>query len=94
MEGSITKKKQSKSQLAELERTKKYYEILRGGYAFIQYVKQDLVKSKDTMNRHQRRRFEKTIMKGEFTEELVNHYKNHIDKILNEVNSRLASKNK
>ena len=90
----FAKRKQSKSQLAELKRTKKYYEVLRNGYAFIQFVKQDLNKTKDTMNRHQRRRLEKTILKGEFTEELVNHYKNYIDKVLNEVNKKLVSKTK
>jgi len=82
-------KKKTREQKVNLKKMKKYYELLRSGALFIQFVQQDIKESKFKMNRHQRRRMERTLVKGEITEEIVNHYKNQIDKILKSVNRQL-----
>jgi len=69
---------------------KKYYEILRCGAMFIKFIQDDLNKMKnDTMNRHQRRRLEKTLQKGEITKEVVNHYSKEVDRILRVIDGKL-----
>jgi len=82
-------KKKAREQKVNLEKMQKYYELLRSGALFIQFVQQDIKESKFKMNRHQRRRMERTLVKGEITEEIVNHYRNQIDKILESVNRQL-----
>jgi len=67
----------------------KYYEYLRAGAVFVQTIQKDLANEKNKLNRHQRRRMQKTLVKGEFTEELVNHYKNQIDSILAKIDAKL-----
>jgi len=86
------KKKQSKAQKKQLVQLQKYYETLRAGASFIQFIREDLAKSQNVMNRHQRRRLQKTILKGELNKELIDHYQKEIDRVLNEVNNRLKSK--
>lgn len=81
----LKRKKQEKNQI---QQQKKYYEILRSGALFLQFINQDLQKmKKNKMNRPQRRRFEKSLrQKGTFTPELIDHYKQRIEDILKWVN--------
>ena len=85
----LLNKKKAREQKVNFKKMKKYYELLRSGALFIQFIRQDLKESKFKMNRHQRRRMERTLVKGELTEEIVNHYKNHVDKVLESVNRQL-----
>jgi len=86
----IQQSKAKKEEMLKLEKMKKYYEVVKCGAMFIKFIQDDLNKMKnDTMNRHQRRRLEKTLQKGEITAEVVNHYANEIDRILALVNGRL-----
>jgi hypothetical protein len=58
--------------------------------AAIKFIQDDLKRTENTMNRHQRRRFEKEIEdKGMFSPELVNYYQQKIDWLLGEVDKRL-----
>jgi len=84
-------KKQTKAQKAELTKMKEYYTRLRCGAEFIKAIQTDLANQQNKMNRHERRRFQKTLVKGEFTPELVNFYKNNLDKILVSVDKKLES---
>ena len=88
----IAKKQNLKKQTVELKKMQKYYEYLRAGLAFIKFVQDDLKNQANQMNRATRRRLQKTVLKGEFNEELVNHYKTQIDRILNEIDKRLEKK--
>jgi hypothetical protein len=85
----FAKKEQLKKQTAELQKMQKYYEGLRHGALFIQAIQNDLKKQGTNINRHQRRRFEKTLVKGEFSPEMVEYYKNNIEKILIDVDKKL-----
>ena len=85
----FARKKQTKEQKAKLLQMQKYYEVLRSGALFIQFIQKDLKESKNKMNRHQRRRMEKSLIKGEITEEIVKHYQIQIDRILKAINRQL-----
>lgn len=83
------KAEQKKKEIEQLKKLQQYYGILRTGATFVQFVRDDLKRQGQDLNRHDRRRFEKSLVKGEFTEELVAHYKNKIEKILAEITKRL-----
>ena len=94
IKAKINQWKMTKAQKAQMKKQKKYFEYLRYGASFIKFIQQDLTRSKNVVNRHQRRRMEKTLRKGEITPEIVNYYAEHIDKVLAEMNNRLNPKNK
>jgi hypothetical protein len=74
----------------ELRKAKRYYAYIKAGMAAIKFIQDDLKRTENTMNRHQRRRFEKEIEeKGMFSPELVNYYQQKIDWLLVEVDKRL-----
>ena len=72
-----------KAKKAELDKYQKYYELLRSGQLFIDFVLQDIALSKKNhMNRNQRRRIEADIVKkGKITPEIVAHYKVKIQQV-------------
>jgi len=78
----FAKKKTDKAQEEQMDKTKEYYTLLKQGSLFIKFIQDDLKKAKSNMNRHQRRRFEKTLIKGEITPEMIDYYKDQIDNIL------------
>lgn len=88
----VAKRKNLKKQTTELKKMEKYYNHLRCGLAFIQFVQSDLKNQANKMNRATRRRLQKTVLKGELTEELINYYKERIDHVLKNVEERLAKK--
>lgn len=74
----------------ELRKAKRFYSFLKAGASFVKFIQDDLKRTENTMNRHQRRRFEKEIEeKGMFSPELVSYYQNKIDYILMNINQRL-----
>ena len=75
-------RKQKQAERKNLDKMQKYYKLIRSGVSLVQFIQKDLKDKANKMNRDQRRRLSKTVLKGEFTEELVNHYKNEIDRIL------------
>jgi len=86
----IAQKKQAVAEKAKLEQMQKYYEIVRCGATFIKFVQDDLNKKMDTtMNRHDRRRMNKSLQKGEITKEIVVHYSKEADRILGLIDGRL-----
>ena len=77
------------AQRNQLKKMQKYYKILQSGALFIDFIRKDLKEKKNAMNRHQRRRFEKTLMKGDLTPEIINHYSHRVDAILKSINAQL-----
>jgi len=84
----FAKRKQLNEQKKKLVKAQKYYEILRCGASFVKFVQDDLNSSGVKIDRHQRRRMKKTLIKGEFTPELINHYKNNIERVLENINKK------
>jgi len=86
----LTKKQDAIKKEQELRKAKRFYSFLKAGAAFVKFIQEDLKRTENTMNRHQRRRFEKEIEeKGMFSPELVNYYQQKIDWLLVEVDKRL-----
>jgi len=89
----LQKRKTKKTQLKELQKMKDFYAKLQAGALFIEYIHKDIEKNKKEMNRAQRRRYEVHLKEnGKFSSEMVEHYKNHIDKIAIYINKELADK--
>lgn len=91
----VDRKKARRKQLAELKQMKKYYELLRTGSAFMDYIYKDLNNKGNKMNRNARRRMSRHLEKtGKFNMEIVQYYKNNIDNILEYVDKQLNKKGK
>jgi len=92
----LAKRKQIKAENFKLKQMKKYYETLKNGAVFLQFIRQDIEKMKKTnYNRAQRRRFEKSLYeKGSFSEEIITHYEGQVDKILNYLAKQEENKKK
>lgn len=79
----IAKIKRDKSQKENMVKAKKYYEILRGGAAFLKYIHEDLVKERNSISRSQRRRIEEALIKkGQFTKEIITRYQDKVESVL------------
>lgn len=87
----IQKIKKAKEARKNLKKYKQYYKIVKAGMLFIQFIKDDIIQQKtEKMNRAQRRRFEKSLIKnGELTDEMVQHYKAKIDNVLGYIEMQL-----
>ena len=83
----FVKRKQLKAQKEQMIKMERYYRTLQCGVALINFIYNDLEKmKKNQCNRHQRRRFEKTIaQQGKFSKEMIDYYSKHIDKILQQI---------
>lgn len=74
----------------ELRKAKKYYQFVKAGQVFINFVQQDLKKQGEQVNRHIRRRMERDLSdKGVLSEEIVKYYGQKIEWILQQVEQRL-----
>ena len=61
-----------KKQMEQNKKVKEYYKLLQAGASLFQYIETDIAKSKKTMNRSQRRRFDVDMhRKGKFSNETV-----------------------
>jgi hypothetical protein len=87
----LQKKQDELKKKEELLKAQKYYNYVKAGGAFIQFVQQDIAKmKKEKMNHDQRRRFEKELNdKGIMSPELVQFYQMKIDQILSQINQRM-----
>ena len=83
----------NKKQRKQFKEMKRYYELLRTGAEFINFIRKDLRNQKEEMNRHARRRMEKSLIKGEITEEIVKHYAQNITNTIEKLDTYLNSKN-
>lgn len=82
-------------QVEKMEKQKKFFNYLRAGAAFIQFVEKDLEQMrKQKMNRHFRRRAEKEIRKGFLSPELVNMYAEKMEEIVIYIEVALAKQGK
>lgn len=89
MKSYLAKRKQKNIEKIKLKKMQKYYTYLQYGATFIQFIQQDLAKTGDNLNRHQRRRMQKTFKQGELSKELIDHYTGEVNRILKEVEKRL-----
>lgn len=80
----LADRKAKKAKKAELKQYKKFYQLVREGQMFIEFVLKDIALTKtNKMNRAQRRRFEKEICKnGKLTPEIIQYYKVKIAQVL------------
>jgi len=77
----------------KLEKQKKFFNYLRAGAAFIQFVEKDLENMrKQKMNRHFRRRAEKELSKGVLSPEVVNLYAEKMAEIVDYVDQQITPK--
>lgn len=68
----------------EIRKAKKYYRVLKQGGAFIRFIENDIRNmSKNQVNRHMRRRFDKALHEqGKLSSEMIMYYYDKINKIL------------
>lgn len=71
-------------QKKEYKQQKQYYTYLQQGALFLNFIMQDLKRTKNqNMNRHQRRRFEKELYKkGQFSPEMIKHYSARVNHVM------------
>lgn len=76
--------KQKLMRKKKLDKAQEYYKILQSGALFLKFIRQDMERmKKQNYNRNQRRRFEKQIaQKGEFSNEIIEHYSKQVDIVL------------
>lgn len=77
----------------ELKKGAEYYKILQAGGAFLNFIYADLENHKNNMNRETRRRFESQLSKtGKLNIEIVKHYADKVDQILNHIEAQRTPK--
>jgi len=80
-------------QKTQMEKQKEFFQKIRLGGYFLQFVHEDLQRQKKAQgNRHQRRRLERELRKGEISPELVNAYVAKIDMIMEYFEEKLNPK--
>lgn len=92
----LQKRKKDKQVKEELQKKKRYFEMLRCGAIMMQFIYDDIKKMESQQfNRAQRRRFEKQLEKtGKFTSEIIDHYAKKIDQVLDYIDNQLKAKKK
>jgi hypothetical protein len=86
----LEKKQEEVKKQNELKKAQSYYNLIKAGNAFIQFVQEDMKKNKDEVNRAMRRRQEKELNeKGVLSPELVEYYRQKIDYVLGNIYIRL-----
>jgi predicted transcriptional regulator len=90
VEEFLKKKQESLKKEQELRKAQSYYRLVKAGSAFVAFVRDDLKKSQDQVNRHMRRRMLKEIdEKGVLSDELIQYYGQKIDWVLMNISQRL-----
>jgi len=90
IEEYLKKKQEAVKKEQELRKAQAYYRLVKAGNAFVAFVREDLKKSQDQVNRHMRRRMLKEIdEKGVLSDELISYYKQKIDWVLMNISQRL-----
>ena len=92
----LQNKQKALAQTQQMNKMEKYYLLLREGSLFVQFIQKDLKKQQSNVNRHQRRNWQRAMVKeGVFTEELIAHYAKYVDSVLAQIDAmRLAKKSK
>jgi len=86
----LVKKQESVKKEQELKKAQAYYRLIKAGNTFIAFVREDLKKNQESVNRHMRRRLEKEIEeKGILSDELIKYYEQKIDWVLMNIHQRL-----
>lgn len=80
---------QTKQQRKTAKARQKMYENLIYGLQAIRFIQNDLNKTMDNVNRHTRRRMQKSLKKAEITPEIVNYYLNNAEKAVERLNAYL-----
>ncbi len=88
--GWLAKVQKSQAQKLQLKKMQAYYRTIRQGLLAIQYIQKELADTKNEMNRHSRRRMEKSLIKGEITPEIVNSFISKMDYMLVAIEERLS----
>lgn len=88
--------KKKKAEKAQLKKMQEYYKYLQMGAMFLQYINKDLEKqTQKKLNRHQRRRWEKEISKkGKFSPEMIQHYAQNVDAVLEYMKTQKTKRKK
>ena len=82
--------KRKNAQKKEMKSMQDYYEKLRAGALFVQYIYKDIETQKKKMNRHEKRRIDSELArKGKFSEEVIRRYMAQI----NDINVYFAEEN-
>ena len=90
VEEYLKKKQEALKKEQELKKAQSYYRLVKAGNAFVAFVRDDLKKNQDQVNRHMRRRMEKELNeKGVLSPELVQYYQQKIDWVLMNISQRL-----
>lgn len=90
VEEFLKNKQEALKKEQELKKAQTYYHLVKAGNAFVAFVRDDLKKNQDQVNRHIRRRMMKEIdEKGVLSEELVQYYLQKIDWVLMNIHQRL-----
>jgi len=92
----LKQRKLKKKKVLELKQYKKFYKMVQEGQMFLDFILQDIAQSKkNKMNRAQRRRFEKDIMKnGKITPEIIAYYKVKVKQVLIYIEQQKQALNK
>lgn len=77
------------AQKKQLKNMRRYYTLLREGQEFIKWVQQDLADQQNKMNRHERRRMQKSLIKGEITPEIISYYAQRLNETLESIEKQL-----
>ncbi len=77
------------AQRKQLKNYQRYYTLVREGMEAIAFIQKDLADQQNKMNRHARRRMQKSLVKGEITPEIIRYYANKIDLMLNQIDRQL-----
>ena len=90
VEEFLKKKQEAIKQREQLKKAQAYYRLIKAGNTFIAFVREDLKKNQESVNRHMRRRLEKEIEeKGILSDELIKYYEQKIDWVLMNIHQRL-----
>lgn len=86
----LQNQKEAAEKREQLAKAQSYYRLVKAGNAFVAFVRDDLKKNQDQVNRHIRRRMMKEIdEKGILSDELVAYYAQKIDWVLMNISQRL-----
>ena len=90
----LQKRKEKQKAIQEMQKAKKYYQLIKNGLLFLDFVNQDITKMKKSkLNRSQRRRFEKQLKsEGKLNDEMLRYYATKIDNILEYIEKQSKKK--
>lgn len=86
----LAKKQKEQQSKLQLVKAKKYYKLIQEGALFLKFIQNDLNEmKKKQVNRHMRRRFEKSLQDFKLNEETLQYYQMKVESILKYINAQL-----